>query len=93
MQGAVDYGPMTPEDKKNTVLFDGGLIGMNVMIAARKYGYDTCPIGGFEKDQLAEALGLDPQRYLPLLIISISKAAKEGYQSYRLPIADISEWQ
>ncbi|WP_314061880.1 nitroreductase family protein [uncultured Vagococcus sp.] len=87
------YQTASPEHIKNTLLLDGGLIGMNLMLAARKYGYDTCPIGGFEKDQLADALNLDSERYLPLLIISIGKAAEEGYQSYRLPIADITEWQ
>lgn len=87
------YKSLSSESIKQTVLLDGGLIAMNLMLAARQYGYDTCPIGGFEKDQLAEALGLDSERYLPLLILSIGKAAEAGYQSYRLPVADITEWQ
>ncbi|WP_347340556.1 nitroreductase family protein [Vagococcus allomyrinae] len=86
------YQRVSQEQIKNTILLDGGLVSMNLMLVARKYGYDTCPIGGFEKEQLAAALGLDSGRYLPLLIISIGKAAEKGYQSYRLPVADITEW-
>lgn len=40
---------VTPEVMKDTVLIDGGLVAMQFMLAARAHGYDTCPIGGFEK--------------------------------------------
>ncbi len=46
---------LAPEVMKDTVLIDGGLVAMQFMLAARAHGYDTCPIGGFEKDQIAEA--------------------------------------
>ena len=54
---------VTPEVMKDTVLIDGGLVAMQFMLAARAHGYDTCPIGGFEKDQIAEAFGLDKESY------------------------------
>ena len=53
---------VTPEVMKDTVLIDGGLVAMQFMLAARAHGYDTCPIGGFEKDQIAEAFGLDKEK-------------------------------
>ena len=58
---------VTPEVMKDTVLIDGGLVAMQFMLAARAHGYDTCPIGGFEKDQIAEAFGLD-KSYVVMLI-------------------------
>lgn len=82
-----------PEDKmKETVLIDGSLAAMQLMLIARTYGYETSPIGGFERDQLATAFDLDPQRYVPVMIVAIGKGLDAGYPSYRLPVADITTW-
>lgn len=82
-----------PEDKmKETVLIDGSLAAMQLMLIARTYGYETSPIGGFERDQLAAAFDLDPQRYVPVMIVAIGKGLDAGYPSYRLPVADITTW-
>ena len=82
-----------PEDKmKETVLIDGSLVAMQLMLIARAYGYETSPIGGFERDQLAAAFDLDPQRYVPVMIVAIGKGLDAGYPSYRLPVADITTW-
>jgi len=78
---------------KDVVLIDGGLVAMQIMLAARAHGYDTNPIGGYEKDQINEALGLDTERYVPVMLLAIGKAGKEGHQSYRLPVERITDWQ
>lgn len=83
-----------PEQQmKEMNLIDAGLVSMQLMLAARAHGYDTNPIGGYEKDQIAEAYGMDKERYQPVMLISIGKAAEEGYQSVRLPIEEIAEWK
>jgi nitroreductase len=73
-------------------LIDSGLVAMQLMHVAREYGYDTCPIGGFRHEKLAEALSLDPKRYKPVLILSIGKALEQGYPSVRLDVEDITKW-
>ena len=83
---------LTPLAVEKTGILDGGLMAMQFMQVARTYGYDTCPIGGFKHDILAETLGLDPKRYKPLLIISIGKRAEDGYNSVRLDVDDITTW-
>ncbi|AWB43734.1 nitroreductase family protein [Paenibacillus sp. CAA11] len=90
---AAYYGSLDPVVNKETVLIDSGLVSMQLMLAARAHGYDTNPIGGYEKDQIAEAFGLDKDRYVPVMLISIGKAAEEGYGSVRLPIDQIAEWK
>jgi nitroreductase len=74
-------------------LIDSGLVAMQLMQVAKVYGYDTCPIGGFRHDQIAHVLSLDPERYKPVLILSIGKAAEDGYPSIRLDIDDITKWK
>ncbi|MGB8001353.1 MAG: nitroreductase family protein [Anaerobacillus sp.] len=84
---------MPTEQFREMNLIDGGLVSMQLMLAARAHGYDTNPIGGYEKEQIAEAYGMDKNRYYPVMLISIGKAANEGYQSVRLPVESITEWK
>lgn len=86
--------PTLPKEQINDVIkVDSGLFAMQLMLVARAYGYDTNPIGGFEADQLAEAFALDPERYTPVLILSIGKAAEQGYDSVRLSPEQITFWR
>ncbi|MBT2730779.1 nitroreductase family protein [Bacillus sp. ISL-75] len=87
------FETISREEMKEVVLVDGGLVSMQLMLAARAYGYDTNPIGGYEKDQIAEAFGLDKVRYIPVMLISIGKAADNGHPSVRLPIDQVAQWK
>ncbi|WP_226536873.1 nitroreductase family protein [Fictibacillus halophilus] len=84
---------MTREQFKDMNLIDAGLVSMQLMLVARAHGYDTNPIGGYEKDKIAEAFELDKERYFPVMLISIGKAADKGYQSVRLSVEDTTEWR
>jgi len=66
---------------------------MQLMLVARSYGYDTNPIGGYHEENLAETFGLDSNRYVSVLIVSIGKALETGYSSLRLPVETITSWK
>ncbi|WP_209548328.1 MULTISPECIES: nitroreductase family protein [unclassified Exiguobacterium] len=78
---------------RDSILIDSGLVSMQLMLVARAHGYDTNPIGGYEKEQIAEAFGMDKDRYVPVMLLSIGKAVDAGYPSVRLPINDITDWK
>ncbi|PMC34431.1 nitroreductase family protein [Bacillus sp. UMB0899] len=84
---------ITEQANRETILIDSGLVSMQLMLTAKAYGYDTCPIGGYEKDQIAEAFDLDKDRYVPVMLLSIGKAVDTGYKSYRMPVEQITEWK
>ncbi|MBB6019090.1 nitroreductase [Paenibacillus sp. JGP012] len=86
------YDNMPASDLRDVNLIDAGLVSMQLMLAARAHGYDTNPIGGYEKAQIAETFGMDKDRYQPVMLISIGKSAKEGHPSYRLPVDTITTW-
>ncbi|MFB8373253.1 nitroreductase family protein [Paenibacillus taichungensis] len=86
------YENMPASALRDVNLIDAGLASMQLMLAARAHGYDTNPIGGYEKDQIAETFGMDKDRYQPVMLISIGKSAKEGHPSYRLPVETITTW-
>ncbi len=87
------YKSFSKEDMNDVVKIDSSLMAMQLMLVARAHGYDTNPIGGFEKDQLAEAFGLDPDRYVPVIIVAIGKAAYTAHKSPRLDVKDITDFK
>ena len=72
------------------VHIDSSLAAMQLMLVARSYGYDTNAIGGYKKDGLAKAFGLDEDRHVPILIIALGKADEEGFDSVRLDASDVT---
>lgn len=86
------YAKISASELRDMNLIDSGLISMQLMLVARAHGYDTNPMAGFDKEHIAEAFGLDKERFQPVMLISIGKAAKEGYPSYRLPVETITTW-
>ncbi|MDQ0173656.1 nitroreductase family protein [Paenibacillus tundrae] len=86
------YDSLSASDLRDINLIDSGLIAMQLMLVARAHGYDTNPMAGYDKDQIAEVFGLDKGRFQPVMLISIGKAAKAGYPSYRLPVDTITTW-
>lgn len=68
-------------------LIDAGLFSMQLMLVAKEFGYDTCPIGGFNKEIINKTFGIS-ESLRPALIVSIGKANEKGFESYRLPLED-----
>lgn len=87
------YKNFTRAEMNDVVKIDSSLAAMQLMLVARSYGYDTNPIGGFEADQLAEAFGLEKERYVPVMILSIGKALEEGYNSLRLDAKELTTFK
>lgn len=86
------YASLAASDLRDVNLIDSGLISMQLMLVARAHGYDTNPMAGYEKEQIAEAFGLDKERFQPVMLISMGKAAQEGFPSYRLPVETTTTW-
>lgn len=86
------YEKITAAEMRDVNLIDSGLISMQLMLVARAHGYDTNAMAGYDKEHIAETFGLDKERFQPVMLISIGKAAKEGYPSYRLPVETITTW-
>lgn len=83
---------LTESSIEKTGWLDAGLVSMQLMQIAREYGYDTCAIGGFKHEEIADALGIDKKRYKPVMLLSIGKKAEDGYPSVRLDVEDITSW-
>ncbi|EOU1702493.1 nitroreductase family protein [Clostridium perfringens] len=91
MEFFVPFYKNASKNKMNDIVkIDSSLAAMQLMLVARLHGYDTNPIGGFEEEKLAEAFGLDPERYVPVIIIAIGKSDYKAHSSVRLDAKDIT---
>ncbi|KGR77434.1 nitroreductase family protein [Ureibacillus sinduriensis] len=85
------YGNLSKEILTSLVHFDAGLISMQIMLLAKEMGYDTVPMGGFDKVKFAEKFNL-PKNEIPILLIAIGEAAAPAYGSSRLAVEDIVKY-
>lgn len=76
-----------PVDVIKTAHLNTGLLAMGIMLCARHFGLDTCPIAGFDKTNAPAAFNLE--HHEAILAISIGKALDPGYASVRLPLKDV----
>ena len=51
--------------RKNIASFDAGLVSMQLMLVAKEMGYDTVPMGGFDKVKFIERFNVS-ERYEPI---------------------------
>lgn len=77
----------------NSIMLDCGFVAMQIMLSAKNYGYDTNPIGGYVRDEFTKAVGLDTNRYLPVILLSIGKADEEAHASVRFSVDEVTEFK
>ncbi|MBO0601541.1 nitroreductase family protein [Sporosarcina sp. E16_3] len=82
------YPNMPREVRANIASFDAGLVSMQFMLIAKEKGYDTLPMGGFDKVKFAERFDL-PGDQFPVVLIALGKAAAPAYGSSRLPLDEV----
>nr|WP_154894441.1 nitroreductase family protein [Paenibacillus xylanexedens] len=82
---------MDPQYIKDGVIFDCGLVSMQLMLAARARGYDTVAMAGYDKEKFIEAFDI-PNHYVPTILIAIGKASQPGHPTTRLPIDEMTFW-
>lgn len=88
-----EYKSFPKEKMKKVVRLDSCLSAMQFMLVARSYGYDTNPIAGFDHAELAERVGLDKERYVPVLMLAVGKALEPGEETVRLDAAQITTFK
>lgn len=89
IEGTNNTYPYAPEEtRKNIASFDAGLVSMQLMLVAKNRGYDTVPMGGFNKEQFMEKFNV-PDHFFPIVLISVGKAAAPAFKTTRLPLEDV----
>ncbi|GIP27739.1 nitroreductase [Paenibacillus sp. J23TS9] len=75
--------------KRDEAIRNASLSAMLFMLIAKDKGWDTCPMIGFDPEQLRRALNI-PDRYVPAMLITIGKedTGKQRPRGYRKPVGE-----
>ena len=82
------YPFASEEVLKNIASFDAGLVSMQLMLIAKNRGYDTVPMGGFDKEKFVKMFNVE-DRLFPIVLISVGQAAAPAFNTTRLPLEDV----
>ncbi|AMM95384.1 NAD(P)H nitroreductase [Peribacillus simplex] len=86
-----NYGNFSAEKALSVAMIDGGLVSMQIMLAAKAKGYDTVPMGGFDEAKFVDAFNV-PEKFKPVMLISLGKGTKAGFEKVRLPLDTLLTW-
>ncbi|MCD8213052.1 MAG: NAD(P)H-dependent oxidoreductase [Campylobacter sp.] len=65
---------------------------LNMMNAAASIGIDSCPMEGFERDELGKILGLDPTKQRVAIVVPFGYRLNEQPPKFRRAIDDVVKW-
>ncbi len=87
---AIDhYYRGNPQAQRDEGLRSCGIAAMGIMLLAKEMGYDTCPMDGFDFDQVAKLINLPPDHAIALMI-TIGKKTREPWpRAGQLPLDEV----
>ncbi|KHF40446.1 nitroreductase family protein [Halalkalibacter okhensis] len=85
INGAYERGGSFARD---AAFLNASLAAMQFMLAAKAMDYDTCPIGGFKREEFIDQFHV-PDRFTPIMLMTVGKAAKEAYPSSRKALENV----
>lgn len=86
------HNALSEQEIRDQVLIDTSLAAMQLMLIAKEKGYDSHAIGIFDREQVMNRFEIDADRYLPVMLLAIGKAAVPAIPSARLPITHTVAW-
>ncbi len=79
----------SPENRRDEAMRSCGFAAQTIMLAACQMDLDSCPMVGFEYDELVEIIKL-PEDHLIVLMIVVGKAAEPANpRGGQLPLSDV----
>ena len=78
MPAIFDYYHGKPQVQRDEVMRSCGMAAMNLMLAAKDLGYDSCPMDGFDFEQVSKLLEL-PEDHIPAMFVAIGKSKQEPW--------------
>ena len=78
-----------PENRRDEAMRSCGFAAQTIMLAARQMALDSCPMVGFEYDELAEIIQL-PKDHMIVMIVVVGKRAEDAAErGGQLPLDDV----
>ena len=75
--------------QRDEAIRSGAFAAQNIMLTAKAMGYDSCPLIGFDQDEVAKLIHL-PADHLVVMLLAIGKAAAEpAPRAGQLPMTEL----
>jgi nitroreductase len=87
--GQIEGAYTIPDMGKDQGIMNSSLAAMQLMLVAKAMDYDTCPMGGFDRQKMIEEFNI-PSRYIPTMLISVGKASEPAYPSSRFNYDEVT---
>ena len=68
-----------PQNLRDEAVRSCGMAAQTIMLAAKQMGLDSCPMVGFEYDELANVINL-PENHMIVMMIVVGKRAQDASQ-------------
>lgn len=79
-----------PHAERDEAIRSCGMAAQTIMLAARDMGLDSCPMVGFEYDELAKTINL-PENHLIVMMVVVGKRAEDAAQrGGQLPLDEVA---
>ncbi|MGH1569126.1 MAG: nitroreductase family protein [Nitrosopumilus sp.] len=79
-----------PQNQRDEAVRSCGMAAQTIMLAARQMGLDSCPMVGFEYDDLAKVINL-PDEHLIVMMVVVGKRAEDASQrGGQLPLEQVA---
>ena len=79
-----------PQQQRDEAMRSCGMAAQTIMITAKSMGYDTCPMKGFDYDEVGNLIRL-PDDHIITMMVVVGKATKAASpRGGQLPISDIT---
>jgi nitroreductase len=84
-----DYYRDKPQVERDEGMRSCGLVGQTIMLMALELGYQSCPMDGFDYDEVAKIINL-PKDHSIAFMIAIGKGTKESWpKPGQLPLDEV----
>ena len=78
------------QNQRDEAVRSCGMAAQTIMLAAKQMGLDSCPMVGFEYDELAELIKL-PENHLIVMMVVVGKRAEDaGVRGGQLPLDEVA---
>lgn len=75
--------------QRDEAMRSAGIVAQTMMLSAKAMGYDTCPMIGFDTDQVATLINL-PEDHVVCMILVVGKGTKPSWpKPGQLPLSDV----
>jgi nitroreductase len=87
--GQIEGAYQIPDMGKDQGIMNSSLAAMQLMLVAKAMNYDTCPMGGFDRQKMIETFNI-PARYIPTMLITVGKGTEPAHPSSRFSFDEIT---